>query len=224
MKYPKINTLWKRDQLSGQIQVGEYALPEFQNIKKWLVQEKIDGTNIRINYKCKDKEAYGTYFYGRTEQATIPKPLKKHLEDTFLRGNSLWHYFTKTGTELHAQDIWLFGEGYGPKIQKGGGNYRDEVGFILFDVWANGWWLNQDSVKSMAQDLNIPYAPIIGEMTEQEIIEYIKSEPNSTCAVSEHKMEGIVAKAEPLLLQCNGDPLRMKLKARDYQKLNSLIK
>lgn len=49
MKYPKINTLWKREEEANKsrIIIGEYALEECGLIKKWQVQEKIDGTNIR---------------------------------------------------------------------------------------------------------------------------------------------------------------------------------
>ena len=49
--YPKIQTLWKRDKEMGKVIEGELSKPEFDNIKNWLVTEKIDGTNIRIIFK-----------------------------------------------------------------------------------------------------------------------------------------------------------------------------
>ena len=47
MKYPKINTLWKRD-IKGNIIDGEFSCLEFVNIKNWYITEKIDGTNVRV--------------------------------------------------------------------------------------------------------------------------------------------------------------------------------
>ena len=44
MKYPKMQTLWKRNE-KGLIQEGEYSLPEFYQIKKWIVYEKLHGTS-----------------------------------------------------------------------------------------------------------------------------------------------------------------------------------
>lgn len=63
MIYPKINSLWKRqgwylegdkkksaDYQAGRQSfiVGDYAQPEFGIFKYWHVEEKIDGTNIRL--------------------------------------------------------------------------------------------------------------------------------------------------------------------------------
>ena len=48
MSYPKIETLFKRDEKFNI--TDEIRCPEFDNIKKWLITEKIDGTNIRIIY------------------------------------------------------------------------------------------------------------------------------------------------------------------------------
>ena len=72
MEYPKINSLWKREgwyfnekdklgiQRSGRQSLipGDYADPAFAAIKRWRVDEKIDGTNIRI-------------FFNQTEDGVI---------------------------------------------------------------------------------------------------------------------------------------------------------
>ena len=52
-KYPKIETLFTRDEKFKVTDI--IRLPEFENIKKWLVTEKIDGTNIRIIYTPDEK-------------------------------------------------------------------------------------------------------------------------------------------------------------------------
>ena len=222
MEYPKINSLWKRhgwyldegkkdnpEYQKGRQSfiIGDYASPEFGLINKWQCQEKIDGTNIRVNFT---KEC--VKFFGRTKEATLSKPLQKYLHDTFTI-EKMTNQFVKDDT---FNEVWLFGEGYGPKIQSGGGNYRKDPGFILFDVRIGTWWLEQSAVKDIAEALGVPYAPIIRTMTEPEIVEYVKSKPYSLCSITPHMMEGIIARPEPLLLKRNGDPLMFKLKCREF--------
>lgn len=229
MEYPKIHSLWKRhgwyleegkkhnpDYQAGRQSfiIGDYALPEFGTIKKWLVQEKIDGTNIRIHLSKDNFSQECVRFYGRSDEATIHQDLYSYLmrEFTVEKLKSVFMKDTITPT------VWLFGEGYGARIQKGGGNYRQDMGFILFDVKIDNWWLAQSSVKDIAEKLNIPYAPIIGIMSEEEIISYVKSKPLSLCSKISQIMEGIIARTEPLLLQRNGDPLIMKLKCKEFKE------
>ena len=70
-KYPKINTIFKRDMSNrGRIILGKYACPEFDYLKdnEWLFTEKVDGTNIRIEWKA----GLGIKVGGRTDNAQIP--------------------------------------------------------------------------------------------------------------------------------------------------------
>jgi len=213
MKYPKINTLWKRDENNKfKIIEGDYSCEEFINIEKWEVSEKIDGTNIRVFFEPKEKVA--VRFGGRTDNAQIPTFLIDYLQKTF----------TKELLENNFEDVKkviLFGEGYGAKIQKGGGLYRKDVGFILFDIWLDGWWFKQEDVREIAKKLNIDCVPSIAIMNKEEIINYVKSKPKSICAIEEKIAEGIVARSHPLMLFRNGKPMMFKLKVEDYEKLKA---
>jgi hypothetical protein len=241
VEYPKIHSLWKRqgwfledgkknhpDYQNGRQSfiVGDYACPEFAAIKQWLVQEKIDGTNIRVIYnqipRISDhwhdqvkKLGYipNVEFMGRTDNSDMPRKLLNHLKDTFTT-DKMAEVFPDTTTA----SVILFGEGYGPTIQKGGGNYRKDVGFILFDVKIGEWWLQQSAVKEIAAKLNVPYAPTIGIMTEDEIVAYVKSKPLSLCSITPQVMEGIIARPDPLVLFRDGKPVMMKLKCREFKE------
>ncbi len=114
-------------------------------------------------------------------------------------------------------DVVLFGEGYGPKIQKGGGLYRKDVGFILFDAYIGGWWVLRNSIEDISDKIGIHYVPLIGTMEINEAVEYVRSKPNSLIANEPKIMEGIVARSTPLLLFRDGNPLMWKLKVRDYK-------
>jgi hypothetical protein len=79
MKYPKIDTIWKRDENNKfRIIEGDYSKTEFANIKKWNITEKIDGTNTRVVY-----EGGSVIFGGRTDNAQIPTRLLQYLQTTF---------------------------------------------------------------------------------------------------------------------------------------------
>jgi len=212
MKYPKINTIWKRDQKTGKIIEGDYAREEFANIRKWLVTEKIDGTNIRVFFN----PITGTVrFAGRTDEAQTPPHLLAALQ-TIFAPDILAITFPDTPERPRPESVILFGEGYGPKIQKGGGDYRADAGFILFDAWIDGWWLEWESVEEIATKLHIPIVPKIGIMSLSDAIAYVKTTPKSNVAIKEKVAEGVVCRAYPLMLFRDGTPIFCKLKVRDF--------
>ena len=81
MKYPKIETLWNRDPQTHKVLPGELRLPEFGLVSRWLVTEKIDGTNVRIMLHADGSVEYG----GRTDNAQMPTTLIGYLTETFTR-------------------------------------------------------------------------------------------------------------------------------------------
>jgi hypothetical protein len=205
MVYPKINTLWKRDETTHAIIEGDYSRPEFDAINWWHITEKVDGTNIRV--VCGRYTGFSPHFFGKTDNAEIPTKLLEHLKQTFT-GELL----TKQLPE--ARRVVLYGEGYGGNIQSGK-KYRDTPSFVLFDAWIDGWWLEPEKVKILANQLSISYVPELGVMTKEDAIFFakhgLKSEI-SQCA----NAEGIVARSHPLMLFRDGNPVMWKLKAKDY--------
>jgi len=210
-KYHKIETLFNRDE-NFKV-TDKIRLPEFENIKNWLITEKIDGTNIRVIYTPDEK----LIFRGRTDNASIPTFLLEELQDIF------------TSEKIKAilnnpieQGLCLYGEGYGAKIQKGGGNYNQYNSFRLFDVWIDDCWLEWDGVKDFAEQLKIKTVPQIGAiMTIEQAVELIKNQSLLSMVAEEegifgHKAEGIVARAYPTMLFRRGSPIKWKLKIKDY--------
>ena len=228
MEYVKINSLWKRqgwyfeqdkkkspDYQAGRQSfiIGDYAQEEFGSIKRWRVDEKVDGTNIRI-FLDRSLESPGNTqvrFGGRTGNAQIPCHLLDYLQSKFTPA-----LIDGVFPVEKAASIILYGEGYGPKIQSAGANYRNEVGFMLFDIFIGGWWMERESVKSIAQALGIEMVPDLGVMNEEEIVEFVKSKPLSRCSFVPQMMEGIVARSHPLMLFRNGKPIMWKLKCKEF--------
>ncbi len=221
----KIHSLWKRqgwyfDQDKKKLRdyqkdrhsfiLDEYACPEFGNIKRWHVEEKVDGTNIRIIYRD-GKVSFG----GRTSAAQLPCHLLQYLQDNFYH-DLLHKVFPPENETSGYPPVILYGEGYGVKIQGCGGNYRSDVGFILFDVLVGKWWLKREDVRELASKLNVPMCPFIGLMKEEDIIDYVKSKPKSLCSEHEQVMEGVVCRSEPLMLFRDGSPILWKLKCKEF--------
>ena len=124
-EYHKIQTVFKRDPDNNfkTLLDGEYSMPEFEYLKNniWVFTEKVDGTNIRIMF-----DGESIKFGGKTDNAMIPSVLLNKLNETFLPQ-------VEKFKSIFDCPVCLYGEGYGAKIQKGGGNYRQDQDFVLFE-------------------------------------------------------------------------------------------
>ena len=209
IEYPKINTIWKREsEKPRRIMIGAYSKPEFETVNRWHVTEKIDGTNVRVIWDGEHIE-----FRGRTDRANMPTKLMLHLQQTFT---------PEKMKEKFSAPVLLFGEGYGAGIQKGGGNYCADQRFILFDVLIDGWWLEPENVKGIAQALEIPSVPVFGCMSTDDAIDLIAFNLEtliSELAATPHAAEGIVCRSAPALLNRKGERVMWKLKLKDYAAL-----
>lgn len=226
--YPKIQTLWKRDLdgsitgKKGKMLENQWTTPELAYLadNEWEFTEKVDGTNIRIGMWAGYEEPE---FAGRTDNAVIPKPLLEYLQATFTV-----ELFKKA--DLHINPIVLFGEGYGPKIQ-GGGKYRDDHAFVLFDVRIGDFWLSRENVNDIADKLGIEAVPVLGTGTLYDAIEKVKSKDTreyywdgghaSVSGLRSHwglfEAEGIVARPVVDLFNRKGERIITKIKAVDFR-------
>lgn len=209
----KINTLFMRDE-NNIIIPDMFTCPEFEYLKdlKWEATEKIDGTNVRVELyfgaqyddepiECRMK------IKGRTEAAQLPTHLTMKLDSLFGQINWLEIF----PTVIAGTTVVLYGEGYGAKIQKGGNYIKNDVGFILFDVKVNNWWLNREACQDIASKLNIPIVPFIGYMTLPEAIEYVKAGFKSVIAENkDYDAEGLVLKTPHGLQFRNGERIITK--------------
>lgn len=231
--YSKINTCFKRVQdpqspLRDCIIPEEFSQEEFSVLAncKWLATEKIDGTNMSYHFKYADTPL-GTEdcleINGKTPEAKIPTPLLEKMQ-SMLTKDDFYRVFVKDETNL--VDVFIFGEGYGRKIQKCGSDYiKNDVGFIVFDIKINGIWLTRESVEDICKQLNLDMVPVVGYMTLFEAIEYVAKGFKS--AVAENKdlnAEGLVLTAPLGMRDRLGNRIITKIKTCDFVKLNDKLK
>lgn len=255
--YQKINTIFKRDNKNIIMQYAGFVQPEFEYLRnlKWRAEEKINGTNMRIEVTPKIEyqvEYYsnvdlvetdiplGVHFTvtikGKTDNAQIPPILKKYMEDNYpsdkvLDALGLKEFIPVKEWEDHKwNDVidipkyTIYGEGYGAKIQKDGGNYiKNGVSFAGFDVKVGDMYLLTDNRDDIINKLGAPIAPFIGYFTIDEAIEYVRKGFKSRIAENKDFIaEGLVLRTELGLKNRRGERLIVKIKYEDFQKYRNV--
>lgn len=261
--YQKIQTVFKRDEKNVIMPYAELTQPEFDFLrdKPWRCEEKIDGTNIRLEvlhaivgenelgewmsptYDEADQlifpldqmkgAEFHVYYKGKTDNADIHPNLLRHLQEQYptdkvLAALGLKRFIPKEEFADHKwqsiddipQRYTIYGEGYGAKIQKAGGNYLSQSnGFIVFDVKVDDLYLLCSARDEIAAKLGAPVVPFIGMMTLDEAIQYVRTGFKSRIAENKDFMaEGLVIRNELGLKTRRGERIITKLKTCDFQK------
>lgn len=207
-EYLKINTVFKRDE-RNLIMPGNWSTDEFAYLQNavWTWTEKIDGTNIRLHWNGENITVGG-----RTDNAQIPSHLL--TMDVLGRINHppLWSEIFP-----ESNNVTVYGEGYGPKIQ-GGGHYRADHAFIIFDVRVGDWWLKSDAVAEVAEKLGFDVVPGYRAMTLREAVDEVARQyPVSHFAGA--RIEGLVGRPAVDLYTRKGERIYAKIKVKDFTDL-----
>ena len=207
IEYNKIETVYRRDEKTKKLVIGEFTNPtiEFCKDLPWAFTEKVDGTNVRIFW-----DGHAVTFGGRTDKAQMPMVLINRLNELF-GGEANAQLFEQKFGETEAI---LFGEGYGPKIQNG---YRNDVYFILFDVMIAGNYQSRSSVEDIAQYFGIDIVPIVLEGAIAEGVDYVLHNRKSLIAKNGALIEGLVGRPKIELRDRVGKRLICKIKFKDFE-------
>lgn len=212
IKYPKIETIYERDmEGTRELIPGKWRDAALEQCRDcdWIWTEKVDGTNIRVIW-----DGYKVEFRGRTDAAEIPKHLLEKLEILF-SGETNAQIFEQMFGE---KEVILFGEGYGPKIQAGGGLYSDEPQFILFDVLVGTCFLDFESIQGIAKAFGVDRVPVVGHGKISDAVTFVKYGFHSQIGEGKHDPEGIVCRLPVDLYDKVGRRLMVKIKGRDFKK------
>lgn len=204
--YPKIYGPYKRHTegpLKNKLIHGAWTMEEFALLQdvNWHWTEKVDGTNVRVGW-----DGHSVRFGGRTDNAQMPTALLAHLQDAF--PEELFEQVFKD------QEVTLYGEGHGPKIQKVGHLYGDKQSFTLFDVRVGKWWLKPGDVAGVAESLGTRSAPVVGFFQPRTAMTIVATGVCS--AFGDFTAEGLVGRAPGGLLTRSGERILMKVKTADF--------
>ena len=250
--YQKINTIFMRDAKNVIMPYGSFTEPEFEYLRglKWRGEEKIDGTNMRIEVTkvpiwdggIEGSTINGVKFNvriaGKTDNAQIPKNLLKHMQEKYPNEKVLaalglkefipineWELEHNWLTYEQIPDIYtIYGEGYGEGIQSGGWYIKGGNEFIVFDVKVNDIYLKTEARDEIATKLGAPIVPLIGYFTLDEAIDFVRKGFRSVVAENpEEKMaEGLVLRTDLGLRNRMGKRLIVKIKYEDFQKYRNV--
>jgi len=204
--YQKINTIFMRDAKNVIMPYEPFVEPEFNYLRglQWRGEEKVDGTNIRIevtkeavegyNHNSIDPDAtkiigvkFNVRIAGKTDNAQIPKNLLKNMQEKYpnekvLASLGLKDYIPVEEWAEHKWETYeqipniytIYGEGYGEGIQSGGWYIKGGNEFIVFDVKVNDIYLLTTARDEIATKLGAPIVPFIGNFTLDEAIDFVR--------------------------------------------------
>src|SRR5690606_13186065 len=110
--------------------------------------------------------------------------------------------------------VTLYGEGYGPKIQKVGAKYRDDPSFVLFDVLRGKVWLQRESIEDVASQLGIETVPVVMRAPIDWATRRVASGQYSHWG--DFLAEGLVGTPEVGVLDRCGNRIQVKIKHVDF--------
>ncbi len=218
--YPSIETVFTRDKITNRLNFGELRNSANSMVKEWTVSEKIDGQNIRVIITLG-----GVEIRGRGDNAQI-HPHMIDTAKTLFDHAKVVAYFTEYRGKTLPDDwsVTFYGEGYGAGIQKGAA-YSPVKKFRCFDLMLGAdWWVDDDEMRRVCSDLDVPVVPHIGNFSSLEIL--TRADLKELIPLSivsredsglEHEAEGIVVKPRIVLKDRHGDRIVWKITFREFK-------
>ena len=206
-EYHKIETLYERDEDTFSIK-PELILKNrvYGILKTWHWTEKIDGTNIRVIWQD-GRLTFG----GKTDNAQLHTELVNWLHE-----NITLEKMVSAFPDCGGAPVVIYGEGYGPGIQKNGRLYAATKKFIVFDVRVGFWWLNDENMRDVAAKLGLDAVPYLGEMTLEDATAKVRAGFRSSLNGGLAQAEGMVGRPIEALFDKKGHRLIVKLKTKDF--------
>lgn len=186
-----------------------YKNKDILMFKQAVASEKVHGTSANVKYNAElDKM---TFFSGGATHSSF-------LE--FFNQEELLEKFRLNATEHNVNEITIFGEAYGGKLQGMSKTYGAELRFIAFEVQIDKRWVNPIQAESIATKLGFEFVPYSIIETTEEAIE-AEMNKDSEVAIRRgmgtgHMREGIVLRPLEELQFQNGGRIICKHKRPEF--------
>ncbi len=212
-EYQKIDTLYKFDNAT-KTYTDEFYSPyvEYLRNNKWLSSEKVDGTNVSVQF-----DGHRLEFHGRTERSDLPKEVLAVLTEKF------------ADSEVEFEQLFcgkpaiLFMECYGGKIQ--GGVYGGKERLIGFDIMVDGQYLDKRCIGEIFAKFGVDCVEFKEIENLDEAINEVKSWTENTqagiskyCEKGTTVKEGLVCVPAVRIHDNQGKRIIVKIKVKDIKK------
>ena len=214
IEYQKIDTLYKFDAATKRF-TNEISKPEIDYLKdlSWLGSEKVDGTNIRVEY-----DGHRVSWSGRTDKSQLPKEIDELLRNIFGESEIIFEQ------NFGEKTVMLFMECYGGKVQ--GGVYGGKERLIGFDIMINGMYLDKRGIKDIFNLFGVETVRFFEVKSLTEIIDLVKNNIKTGAKdMSEYatedkptEKEGYVCVPAVRLLDAQGRRIIVKVKYENLRK------
>lgn len=214
-EYQKIETLYKFDNTT-KTYTGEFynQYVEYLRNNKWLTSEKVNGTNVSVQF-----DGHRIEFHGRTERADLPKEVLEILTEKF--GDSEVEFEQL----FSGKPATLYIECYGGKIQ--GGAYGGKERLVGFDITVNGQYLDKRCIGEIFAKFGVDCV----EFKEVENLDVAINEVKGWAENPENGIspycekgttikEGLVCVPSVRIYDNKGKRIIVKIKTEDLRKLN----
>lgn len=182
-----------------------YKNKEILMFKEVYALEKIHGTSAHISWKNNSLN----FFSGGAEYLHFVKI----FDHDFLN---------QKFTELNINDITIYGEAYGGKMQGMRDTYGKELKFVAFEVKKGEHWLSVPNAEGFCKSINIDFVPYVKCTTEIETLDKYKNEPSiqsQKCGIEGPKeREGIVLRPLIEVYKSNGERITAKYKNDNFKE------
>ena len=227
-KYPKILSLWNRDE-KFKVVPGSLnkKLEGLKNIKRFLLSEKYHGSNLAAVI-TPDKQVflrkrsaiiaqYNTTFTLKDEKPEHswnyfdkPNNIKQYIDCVKnVNFNRILKYF-----EDSKSLITIFGEGVGKKMQKEGSTYTTDSDFIVFDVKCGNSFFDWRDIIDFCKETGL--RQVNWENFKGDILKFDWKKE----LIKRNKkrfFEGFVVRSEPPMLNQFGMRMLFKIKMEDFK-------
>ena len=153
MQYPKIETVWDRDEKTFRVKPGELRWPEFAALRFWHVTEKIDGCNGRF-----------AWHEGRLWCGSHKQMLARHSASPWWRVAASHDL---EGRLRSVPGVLFVCELYGPLRSQGIdlAYGQDDVRMVCVDAFniSTQKYLDWMTVRQVAARARLPLVPVLAE-------------------------------------------------------------
>ena len=211
-KFEKINSPFKKDDKFKNLPELSQELP----LGKWILTEKIDGTNIRI-ILTKPEDGRRNIFIASRNLILNQDDINSRQYMDCLKDVNLYklvEYFKGVDST-----IIIYGEGYGAGIQKGG-TYSKKKNFRVFDIRIGRVYQDFCYVRKVCVDNQLNLVPVLRGITRISYggcKRFLKDFKETLIREGDGgKPEGFVVKFEPVLFNKYNERLIFKVKFKDF--------
>jgi hypothetical protein len=176
--------------------------------KRCFAMEKIHGTSAHLSYKNKELK----FFSGGCSAEAFVALFDKEALQSILDGKS------------RTEEVTVYGEAYGGKLQGMSETYGKELRFVAFEVKIGNTWLAVPQAEGFARSLGLDFVPWMEITTDLKDIDQVRDLPSEQARKlgrGEHIREGVVLRPPVEVTLNNGERIIAKHKRDEFRETKS---